>query len=128
MMNALYSAATGMSAQQVGMDVIANNLANVNTAGFKATRMSFEDLYYQKVGDRDAQSRGSQVGLGVAPGRTELMFTQGDLQETGTDTNIAIDGKGFFQVRGADGNVAYSELVPEIAQEPDYDAALAALD
>ena len=102
MMNALYSAATGMSAQQVGMDVIANNLANVNTAGYKATRLTFEDLLYTQVGSRQASLEGAQVGMGVAPARTELMFTQGTLTETGSPTNMAIEGNGFFRVQVGD--------------------------
>ncbi len=108
MMNALYSAATGMVAQQTEMDVIANNLANVNTNGFKQTRLSFEDLLYQQIGDRQAARLGSQVGMGVAPGRTELLFTQGELIESQTPTNMAIDGNGFFQVLLPNGQVGYT--------------------
>ena len=108
MMNALYSAATGMSAQQTGMDVIAHNLANVNTTGFKETRLSFEDLLYQQVGDRQASRMGSQVGMGVAPGRTELNFQQGDLQETGNATDLAIEGNGFFQVQLPNDQIGYT--------------------
>jgi flagellar basal-body rod protein FlgG len=108
MMNALYTAATGMAAQQLGMDVIANNLANVNTTGFKQSRISFEDLLYQSVGDRNAARRGTQVGMGVAPGHVQAVFTQGDFRETGIGTNIAIEGEGYFQVVLPDGTLGYT--------------------
>src|SRR4051812_7739928 len=108
MMNALYSAATGMSAQQTGMDVIANNLANVNTSGFKAQRMSFEDLLYQQVGDRMAAQNGSQVGMGVAPGRSSMVMSQGDLQDTGVETNLAIEGNGYFQIVTPAGQIGFT--------------------
>ncbi|MCB0877785.1 MAG: flagellar basal-body rod protein FlgG [Thermoleophilia bacterium] len=108
MMNSLYTAATGMSAMQMNVDTIANNLANVNTNAFKATRLRFEDLLYQQVGDRQAARMGSQNGMGVAPARTELAFSQGDLKDTGTLTHMAIDGAGFFQVTLPDGTIGYT--------------------
>lgn len=108
MMNSLYTAATGMSAMQMNVDTIANNLANVNTNAFKASRVTFEDLLYQQVGDRQAARRGAQSGMGVAPGRTELSFIQGDLKDTGVATNMAIVGAGFFQVALPDGTVGYT--------------------
>jgi flagellar basal-body rod protein FlgG len=108
MMNSLYTAATGMSAMQMNMDTIANNLANVNTTAFKGTKLSFEDLLYQQVGDRQAARQGAQVGMGVAPARTELSFTQGDIKDTGVDTNLAIQGSGFFQVAMPDGSIGYT--------------------
>jgi flagellar basal-body rod protein FlgG len=107
-MNSLYTAATGMSAMQMNMDTIANNLANVNTTAFKGTKLSFEDLLYQQVGDRQAARQGAQVGMGVAPARTELSFTQGDIKDTGVDTNMAIQGSGFFQVAMPDGSIGYT--------------------
>jgi flagellar basal-body rod protein FlgG len=107
-MNALYSAATGMMAMQSGMDVIANNLANVNTTGYKQTRLTFEDLMYQSLGDSYAARQGSQVGMGVAPGSTSKIFTAGDLKETGIWSNIAIEGDGFFMVEMPDGNLGYT--------------------
>jgi flagellar basal-body rod protein FlgG len=107
-MNSLYTAATGMSAMQMNVDTIANNLANVNTTAFKATRLRFEDLLYQQVGDRQAARQGAQAGMGVAPARTELSFTQGDVKETGTATHMAIQGSGFFQVAMPDGTIGYS--------------------
>ncbi|MCW2923416.1 MAG: flagellar basal-body rod protein FlgG [Thermoleophilia bacterium] len=108
MMNSLYTAATGMSAMQMNVDTIANNLANVNTNAFKATRLTFEDLLYQQVGDRQAARQGAQTGMGVAPGRSELSFAQGDIKETGVETNMAIDGNGFFQVSMPDGTIGYT--------------------
>jgi flagellar basal-body rod protein FlgG len=108
MMNSLYTAATGMSAMQLNVDTIANNLANVNTNAFKATRLRFEDLLYQQVGDRQAARQGAQTGMGVAPARTELSFIQGDLKETGSLTHMAIIGSGFFQVSLPDGSIGYT--------------------
>jgi flagellar basal-body rod protein FlgG len=97
-----------MSAMQMNVDTIANNLANVNTTAFKATRLRFEDLLYQQVGDRQAARQGAQSGMGVAPARTELSFTQGDTKETGVATHMAIQGSGFFQVAMPDGTIGYS--------------------
>lgn len=108
MMNSLYTAATGMSAMQLNVDTIANNLANVNTNAFKGSRVTFEDLLYQQVGDRQAARSGAQSGMGVAPGRTQLSFIAGDLKETGEATNMAIVGDGFFQVALPDGTVGYT--------------------
>ena len=108
MMNSLYSAATGMMAMQSNIDVIANNLANVNTNGFKSTRLTFEDLLYQQLGDRNAARAGAQAGMGVAPGRTEFNFASGDLRETKVSTNMAIEGQGFFQVALPNGQVGYT--------------------
>jgi flagellar basal-body rod protein FlgG len=108
MMNSLYTAATGMSAMQMNVDTIANNLANVNTNAFKATRLRFEDLLYQQVGDRQAARQGAQSGMGVAPARTELSFIQGDIKETGVSTHLAIVGAGFFQVAMPDGTIGYT--------------------
>jgi flagellar basal-body rod protein FlgG len=99
MMNALYSAATGMVAQQASMDVIANNLANVNTAGYKSRNLAFQDLLYENLGSRQASREGAQVGMGVAPGRTILDLSQGNFSDTDSPTNMAIDGNGFFQVQ-----------------------------
>ena len=108
MMNALYSAATGMMAMQMGMDVIANNLANVNTNGYKATSVSFEDLLYQSLGDSYSAKLGAQVGMGVGPGNTHKIFTQGDLKDTGMWSNMAIEGSGFFMVTLPDGTIGYT--------------------
>jgi flagellar basal-body rod protein FlgG len=103
---ALHSAATGLSALGTQLDVIANNLANINTEGFKGSRVNFEDLLYQNktqpgvenaIGDQ--RPMGTQVGLGVAVSNTQLNLTQGDLVPTGDQFNIAIEGDGFFQVQ-----------------------------
>ncbi|MCW2972943.1 MAG: flagellar basal-body rod protein FlgG [Thermoleophilia bacterium] len=108
MMDSLYTAATGMSAMQQNVDVIANNLANVNTTGFKANRLAFEDLLYQQIGDRQAARQGAQAGMGVATQGTSIAFTQGDLKEDASPTSMAIQGQGFFQVAMPDGSVAYT--------------------
>ena len=108
MMNSLYTAATGMAAMQTNVDTIANNLANVNTNAFKATRLRFEDLLYQQVGDRQAARQGAQSGMGVAPARTELSFIQGDIKDTQVATHMAIQGDGFFRVAMPDGTIAYT--------------------
>lgn len=108
MMNSLYTAATGMSAMQMNVDVIANNLANVNTDGFKANRMTFEDLLYQQVGDRQAARQGAQSGMGVAPSNTQISFTQGDIRDSDVATNMAIEGQGFFQISLPDGTIGYT--------------------
>src|SRR6478672_4749588 len=105
MIRSLWIAKTGLDAQQTQMDVVANNLANVNTAGFKRSRAVFEDLLYQTVRQPGAQSSqqtqlpsGLQVGTGVRTVATERLFSQGNLQQTGNSKDIAIQGQGFFQV------------------------------
>ena len=115
MMRALYTAATGMSAQQLNMDVIANNLANVNTVGFKRSRADFQDLLYQEIRPagapvaQGAQSpTGLEVGLGVQPGSTETMFDQGTLQNTGNPLDVGIEGNGFYKVLLPDGTNGYT--------------------
>lgn len=115
MMRALYTAATGMNAQQLNMDVIANNLANVNTAGFKHSRADFQDLLYQEMRPagatvaQGAQSpTGLEVGLGVKPAATETMFQQGTFQETGNNLDVAIEGEGFYKVLLPDGSSGYT--------------------
>lgn len=115
MMRALYTSATGMMAQQLNMDVISNNLANVNTVGFKRSRADFQDLLYQEIRPagttvaEGAQSpTGLEVGLGVKPGATETMFDQGTFQNTGNKLDVAIEGEGFFKVLLPDGTSGYS--------------------
>ncbi len=115
MIRSLWISKTGLDAQQTQMDVIANNLANVNTAGFKRSRAVFEDLLYQTMRQPGAQSSqqtqlptGLQVGTGVRPVAAERIFTQGNLQQTGNDKDIAIQGAGFFQVLLPDGGTAYT--------------------
>lgn len=115
MIRSLWTAKTGLDAQQTSMDVIANNLANVSTTGFKAVRPVFEDLLYQTVRQPGAQSSqqtqlpsGLQIGLGVRPIATERLFTQGSPQMTGNTKDIAINGNGFLQVLLPDGSTAYT--------------------
>ncbi len=105
MIRALYSARTGMIAQQLQLDVIANNLANVNTSGFKKARAQFEDLFYQTIREVGAQTAsggqiptGVQVGMGVRPTAVNRIFTQGDFQQTGNELDWSIEGAGFFQI------------------------------
>ena len=115
MIRSLWIARTGLDAQQTQMDVIANNLANVSTNGFKRSRAVFEDLLYQTMRQPGAQSSqqtqlpsGLQVGTGVRPVATERIFTQGNLQQTGNDKDVAVQGAGFFQVLLPDGTTAYT--------------------
>lgn len=115
MIRSLWISKTGLDAQQTQMDVIANNLANVSTNGFKRARAVFEDLLYQNIRQPGAQSSqqtqlpsGLQLGTGVRPVATERIFTQGNLQQTGNDKDVAIQGAGFFQVLLPDGSTAYT--------------------
>jgi len=115
MIRSLHTAATGMEAQQLNMDVIANNLANVNTTGFKRSRADFQDLLYQTLratGATQAQGvkipTGIQVGLGVRPAASQKIFTQGDFQQTGNTWDLLIEGAGFFQVTLPSGELAYT--------------------
>ena len=113
-MRSLWSAATGMIAQQLNIDTISNNLANVNTIGFKKSRAEFEDLIYQthKIAGSITQGdvrvpTGIQVGLGVRPTTVHKFFSQGDYQNTSNPLDMAIEGDGFFQVMVGD-EVAYT--------------------
>ena len=115
MIRSLWISKTGLEAQQTQMDVISNNLANVSTAGFKRSRAVFEDLLYQTMRQPGAQSSqqtqlpsGLQLGTGVRPVATERIFTQGNLQKTDNDKDVAIQGEGFFQVLMPDGTTAYT--------------------
>lgn len=115
MIRALFTSATGMQAQEVNIDVIANNLANVNTTGYKKSRADFQDLVYQYLiepGAATSQSTenptGIQVGLGVRPAAVQKVFAQGDLTSTGNQLDLAIEGDGFFQVQLPDGSTAYT--------------------
>lgn len=115
MSRALYSAATGMHAQQLKIDVIANNLANVNTDGYKQSRAEFRDLIYQNLRLAGAATSGAtsapvglQVGLGVRPSATIRNFEQGQLKETANPLDVAINDEGFFQVRMPNGELAYT--------------------
>lgn len=104
-----------MEAQQLNIDVIANNLANVNTSGFKKTRVEFQDMLYQTMlpaGSTEAQGSmaptGVQVGLGTRYSATQKIFTQGDFQQTGNPLDLVIEGDGFFQVQLPNGSTAYT--------------------
>ena len=115
MIRSLYVAKTGLEAEQTRMDVIANNLANVNTSGFKGSRAVFQDLLYQNLTQPGAQSSqstqypsGLQLGTGVRPVSTERLMTQGNLTQTGNSLDVAINGQGFFQVLKPDGTIAYT--------------------
>ncbi len=115
MIRALYSAASGMSAQQMNVDNIANNLANANTNGFKMRRTQFQDLLYQSyvqpgaaAGSQTVVPSGLQIGLGTRPASNEIIFAQGNFQQTGNPLDIVIQGKGFFQVRRPSGDLAYT--------------------
>ena len=115
MTSALWIAKTGLDAQQTRMSVISNNLANVNTTGFKRGRAQFEDLLYQNVRQTGAQTSqntqlpsGLMLGTGVRTVSTAKTFTQGNLVQTGNALDLAINGQGFFQIQMPDGTVAYT--------------------
>lgn len=115
MIRSLWIARTGLDAQQTSLDVIANNLANVSTNGFKRQRPVFEDLLYQTIRQPGAQSTqqtqiptGLQIGTGVRPVATARIFLQGDPQQTGGSLDVMIQGKGFFQIALPDGTTAYT--------------------
>ena len=115
MVRSLWTAATGMNGQQLQIDTISNNLANVNTSGYKKKRAEFEDLVYQnlKLAGTPATEDtvtpvGIQMGHGVKLGATQRMFNQGSLQSTENITDIAIAGEGFFRVQQYDGSYAYT--------------------
>ena len=114
MMRALYTAATGMIAEQTNVDTIAHNLSNVNTNGYKTERTEFKSLLYQTLQTKTTTANGeqkpigAQVGLGVRVAATTSMYTQGAMLASESDTDFALDGDGFFTVRGADGETYYT--------------------
>ncbi len=115
MIRALYSAASGMTAQQLNVDNIANNLANANTAGYKMRRAQFEDLIYQNMiqpgaaaGQQTTVPAGLQLGLGTRAASNEIIFTQGAFSQTNNPLDVVIQGKGFFQIRQPSGDLAYT--------------------
>src|SRR4030095_8845848 len=115
MLRSLFTAATGMTAQQQHIDVISNNLANVNTTGFKRGRADFQDLLYQTLRQAGAASSeqteiptGIQLGLGTRTAAVQKLFVQGDFQHTQNQLDVAIDGAGFFQVQHPNGEVVYT--------------------
>ena len=116
MIRALWTSASGMQSQQLNIDVIANNLANVNTTGFKKSRADFQDLMYQNLKTTGAPSTnatqipaGIQVGLGSKAAAVNKIFTAGNITQTGNELDLAIQGDGFFQVKLPDGSTAYSK-------------------
>jgi flagellar basal-body rod protein FlgG len=115
MLRALHTAASGMEAQQLNIDTIAHNLANINTSGFKFRRAQFQDLLYQNIRQAGASNTatteipvGLQVGLGTKPVASEIIFTQGDFASTNNALDMVIQGHGFFQVLQANGQMAYT--------------------
>ncbi len=115
MMRSLWIAKTGLDAQQTQLDVVSNNLANVSTNGFKRSRAVFEDLLYQTLRPAGAQSsqqtqvpEGLQVGTGVRPIATARLHTQGNLQQTANQLDLAVNGGGFLQIQMPDGTTAYT--------------------
>ena len=112
----LYSAATGMEAQQLNLNTIANNLANVNTPGFKRSKVEFQDLLYQKPtraagtdsGGGNLVPSGLEVGNGTRVAATTKIFTQGQLTNTGNNLDVAIQGDGFFEIQKPDGTIGYT--------------------
>ncbi len=115
MIRALYSAGSGMMAQQMNVDNIAHNLANANTVGFKMRRTQFQDLLYQNyvqpgaaAGSQTVVPSGLQLGLGTRPVANEIIFAQGSFSSTGNPLDLVIQGRGFFQVRRPSGELAYT--------------------
>ena len=115
MLRSLYTAATGMIAQQTSIDVTSNNIANVNTVGYKKQRAEFADLFYQTMeyagtstSATTASPTGTEIGLGVRPTAVTKMFSQGNFKETGNNLDLAITGNGFFKVQLPDGTMAYT--------------------
>src|SRR3990167_734584 len=115
MIRGLWTSASGMEAQQLNIDIIANNLANVNTVGFKKSQADFQDLLYQTLrtpGATSAQGNeiptGMQLGHGVRPEAIQKIFSQGDYQQTKNELDVAIEGDGFFQILQPNGEIAYT--------------------
>ncbi len=115
MQRAVWSAASGMQAQQLQIDTIANNLANVNTSGFKRSRAEFHDLLYQTVeapgsptSATTERPAGVQLGLGVATSSVKKIFSQGDMKKTDNPLDVVVEGSGFFKVLRPDGTTGYT--------------------
>jgi flagellar basal-body rod protein FlgG len=115
MLRALHTAASGMEAQQLNIDTIAHNLANINTSGYKVRRAQFQDLLYQNMRQAGASNTatteipvGLQVGLGAKPTAVQMIFTQGDFVSTSNSLDMVIQGQGFFQIRQPNGQIAYT--------------------
>lgn len=115
MIRALFSAASGMFAQELNIDTISNNIANIKTTGFKKNRVEFQDVLYQTlkvagspVTQENVSPTGIQVGLGVRPSSTQKSFSQGSFERSDNPLDIAIEGDGFFQIQTCDGSTQYS--------------------
>lgn len=115
MLRTLWTAATGMKAQTLNIDVISNNLANVNTSGYKKSRADFQDLLYETLRPAGVDSAagnqvptGIQLGHGSRPVATVKLFQQGDFQQTKNELDLAIEGDGFFQIEQPNGDIAYT--------------------
>lgn len=109
MLRGLYTAASGMAAQQANIDNIANNLANIQTTGYKKSRLDFQDLLYAHTQDPGTDATiGTQIGMGVRAASTQQIFTDGSLQQTGRDMDVAIQGQGFFEVNLPNGKKGYT--------------------
>src|SRR5580700_7385142 len=115
MIRALFSAASGMTAQQLNVDNIANNLANANTAGYKTRRAQFQDLLYQNMVQPGSAASanstvptGLQLGLGTRSSSNEIIFTQGNFAQTSNPLDLVIQGNGFFQILQPSGQLAYT--------------------
>ncbi len=115
MIRALKTAATGMHAQQLNVDNIANNLANINTTGFKRSKVEFQDLFYQttrapgRISSQGVEAPASlEIGYGTTPVATQRIFSQGEILPTGNPLDLAINGDGFFRILLADGTYAYT--------------------
>src|SRR5947207_15893888 len=115
MLRALYTAASGMSAQEMNLDNVANNLANSSTAGFRKRRLQFQDLLYQNMvmpgaaaTQQTTVAAGLQIGLGARSAASEIIQLQGDMTSTGNPLDLAIEGQGFFQITLPSGDTGYS--------------------
>ncbi|GAV19427.1 flagellar basal-body rod protein FlgG [Mariprofundus micogutta] len=127
MMRSLWTAATGMAAQSLNVDVISNNISNVNTTGFKRGRANFQDLMYQQVKapGSEASSAGTQlptgiqVGLGVRAASVDSIFSEGSFQQTDNPLDLTIQGRGFFQIQTPNGDTPIPATVNSVLIQPD---------
>lgn len=115
MIRAMFTASTGMMGQQIQIDTVAHNLANVNTTGFKKSRVNFQDLLYETLRPAGTEAasgeivpEGIQIGHGVRPASVAKLFTQGNLIQTGNELDVVIEGDGFFQIALPDGTTGYT--------------------
>src|SRR5581483_5836957 len=108
MLESLYIGATGMQAQQANLDVIANNMANVNTSGFKRNRLDFEDLLYRAMPGTHSTAGPTVAGMGTSVATTDKVFTVGDVKQTSQPYDLAMQAQGFFELTMPDGRSAYT--------------------